>query len=376
MKNIFLLALLLSLAATSFGQKKLIKKLLSNKIDTTRKASFMPIPVLGYSQEKGFEFGVGALYSTFMDKKDTLNRSSNFSLLSSFSTKKQYNVKLSSNIYTSKNKFHLIEELQFKRIPFNFYGLGNNTLQANENKVLENQFRILLDAEKSLIPFTYTGVSLGFEHYKFTDRGSNGIFATDPAIKGKDGGSVLYIGVSQSYDTRNSNNYPTKGFFGRASYQYAPNLFSGSDFSVSQIKVTISNFWPLARHLVLGVNGFYHTVQGNNTPFYLLPQLGNDEMMRGYYRGRFRDQNLITGQAELRYRFMNRFGVVAFAGTGRVFENGDFSLQGFKPSFGAGGRYFFDPAKGLSIRLDYAVGEKLPHEKRQSGFYISLAEAF
>jgi outer membrane translocation and assembly module TamA len=73
---------------------------------------------------------------------------------------------------------------------------------------------------------------------------------------------------------------------------------------------------------------------------------------------------------------MNRFGIVAFAGTGKVFSNGNFSLDDLKPNYGVGGRYFFDTAKGLSVRLDYGVGEKKANEKRQSGFYISLAEAF
>ena len=41
-----------------------------------------------------------------------------------------------------------------------------------------------------------------------------------------------------------------------------------------------------------------------------------------------------------------------------------------------GARYFFDPEKGLSVRLDYGIGEKRANEKRQTGFYISLAEAF
>lgn len=376
MKNIFLFSILLSITANTFAQKKLIRRLLSNEVDTTRKSSFMPIPVLGYSQETGFEFGLGTLYSTYMDINDPQNRSSNFSLLGSVSTKKQYNISIKSDIYTSQNKYHLMGELKFKRTPFNFYGLGNNTLEGNENKILEDQFKVLLEAEKTLLPFTYTGISIGFENYKYTDRAPGGIFSTDANINHKNGGKVLFIGLSQSYDTRNSNNYPTKGFFGRVTYQYAPNLFSGSDFSASQLKVKVSNFIPLANRLVLGLNGIYSTLQGNNTPFYLLPQLGNDEMMRGYYKGRFRDQNLVTAQTELRYRFTNRFGLVAFAGAGRVFENGSFSFQGFKPNFGGGGRYFYDPAKGLSIRLDYGIGEKAPQEKRQSGFYISLAEAF
>lgn len=73
---------------------------------------------------------------------------------------------------------------------------------------------------------------------------------------------------------------------------------------------------------------------------------------------------------------MNRFGIVAFAGGGKVFANGNLSLDDLKPNYGVGGRYFFDTAKGLSVRLDYGVGEKKANEKRQSGFYISLAEAF
>ncbi|RZJ77247.1 MAG: polymerase, partial [Flavobacterium sp.] len=51
-------------------------------------------------------------------------------------------------------------------------------------------------------------------------------------------------------------------------------------------------------------------------------------------------------------------------------------FKDLKPNYGIGGRYFFDTAKGLSVRLDYGIGEKKPNEKRQSGMYISLAEAF
>jgi outer membrane protein assembly factor BamA len=375
-KKIALLFLFPLISLSSFAQKKLIQQLLSNKVDSTRRPSFMPIPVLGYSQENGFEFGVGALYATYIDRNDPINRSSNFLLLGSLSTKKQYNVTLRSDIYTKKNKYHLIGELKIKRTPFDFYGLGNNTMELNKNRVLEDQFKILLEAEQTLLPFAYTGISVGFEHYQYTDKDPGGIFSSTEHLSENTGGSVLFMGLSQSYDTRNSNNYPTKGFFGRITYQYAPGFLSNSEGNTSQIKVKVSNFLPLAKRIVLGLNGLYYTIQGDRQPFYLLPQLGNDEMMRGYYRGRFRAQNLIAAQTELRYRFTNRFGLVTFAGTGSVFENGDLDLKAFKPNYGGGLRYFYDPAKGLSIRLDYGIGEKRPNEKRQSGFYVSLAEAF
>jgi outer membrane protein assembly factor BamA len=376
MKKIISLLAIALIAQPLLAQKKLIQKLLSNEKDTTRKASFMPIPVLGYAQETGFEFGLGALYSFYMDRKDTANRSSNFSGTASYSTKKTYNLTLKGDAWTKGNRYHFIGEVRFKKNPFNFYGIGNNTQQINEDRLVQQQIKLLFDAEKSFVKHAYTGISLGFENYNFTDKVAGGIYTASPIIYDREGGSVLFLGASQSYDTRNSNNYPTKGFFGRVTYQYAPDVFGGNNFTGSQLKLNVRNFWPLAPKVVLGVQGIYYTIQGTQTPFYLLPQLGNDEIMRGYYTGRYRDENLMAAQAELRYRFMNRFGIVAFAGAGKVFSNGDFSIDDLKPSYGIGGRYFFDTAKGLSIRLDYGVGEQKPGEKRQQGFYISLAEAF
>lgn len=335
----------------------------------------MPVPVFRYSQEIGVEFGLGALYSTYLDRKDLSNRSSNFSAVLTASTKGQYNISLKGDIWTKKNTHHYVGELRLKRMPFDFYGLGNNTLEADKDRLIQGYVKLAFEAEKRLVPHMYTGVSMGFENYHYTDEVAGGIYETSNLIH-KIGGSVVYGGLSQSYDTRNSNNYTTKGFMGRITYQYAPDFFGGENFNGSIIKANVRNFWPLSRKFVLGVNALFHSVQGRNTPFYLLPQMGNDEMMRGYYTGRYRDRNLLAGQAELRYRYNNRFGLAAFAGTGQVFDNGDLGIRNFKPSYGAGGRYFFDPEKGLSVRVDYGIGEKRANEKRQTGFYISLAEAF
>ncbi|RWU05556.1 BamA/TamA family outer membrane protein [Pedobacter chitinilyticus] len=376
MKKISLTVLCLCMAHFSFAQGKFLKKLFSNEKDTTRKSSYMPIPVFGYAQETGFEFGLGSIYSFYVDKADTNNRSSNFFGAASYSTKKTYNVTFRGEAWTKRNEFHFIGETRFKNMPFNFYGIGNNTSHVDEDKLVQRMLKLQFDAEKAFAKNTYTGVSIGFENYRFKDSEPGGIYATGNGMHDKDGGSVVFIGVSQSYDTRNSNNYPTKGFFGRISYQYAPDLFGGENFTGSQIKVNVRNFWSLAPKVVLGVQALYHTIQSKNTSFYLLPQLGNDEIMRGYYGGRYRDENLFATQAELRYRFMERLGVVVFGGTGKVFANDDFDLKNFKPNYGIGGRYFFDPAKGLSVRIDYGVGEKRPNEKRQSGFYISFAESF
>lgn len=375
MKKIYLIIFFIALSGSSFAQMKLIKKLLSNEKDTLRKASFLPIPSFGYAQETGFQFGVGAIFGFYVDRKDTLNRPSSITLNLNYSTKKAYNMSTILDIWGKENNLHYIGELRFKRMPFNFYGVGNSTLEANKDKLIQQQFKVLLQAEKQLLPKAYSGISLGFENYEYNDLQPDGIFGSNPYYQHRNG-SVLYLGVSQAYDSRDNNNYTTKGFFIRGTYQYAPDIFSEGSFTGSQIKFDLRNFWKLSNKFSFGVQGLYNIITGKNTPVYLLQQMGNDEMMRGYYNGRFRDRNLLVAQGELRYRYNTRFGATLFGGTGTVWGNDRLTAEGFKPNYGAGLRYFFDPEKGISIRLDYGVGEKRSNEQRQSGFYISIAEAF
>jgi outer membrane protein assembly factor BamA len=375
MKKYYLIIVFALISGSSFSQMKLIKKLLSNEKDTLRKASFLPLPSFGYAQETGFQFGVGAILGFYTDRIDTTNRPSSVTLNLNYSTLKAYNMSSMIDIWGKGNKFHYIGELRFKRMPFDFYGIGNSTEEANEDKLIQQQIKVLFQAEKQLLPKAYTGASIGFENYKYRDLVADGIFSRDPYYNNRRG-SVFYLGVSQSYDSRNNNNYTTKGLFVRGTYQYAPDVFSDGNFTGSQIKIDARNFWTLNKNFAIGVQGLYNTVIGKNTPIYLLPQMGNDEMMRGYYGGRYRDENLLAFQAELRYRYSSRFGATLFGGTGTVWGIDNFSAKSFKPNYGAGFRYFFDPEKGISIRLDYGVGEKRLNEKRQSGFYISIAEAF
>jgi outer membrane protein assembly factor BamA len=370
----YVLLVLLFCSLSVQAQVKLIRKLLSEKVDSTRKASFMPVPVFGYSQETGFQFGVGALYSFYADSADTLNRSSNFSETLSYSTKKTYNLSIYGDAWSKGNLYHTIFETRFRRMPLSFYGIGNRTRRADEVRLEESEIKLLFEQEREVLKNTYSGVSLGFERYGFKDLGP--MLGPNPAMQGSKGGKVMFFGLSQSYDTRNSNNYPTKGFYGRLTYQYAPDFYGRDGFTGNRVTVNLRDFIGLSNKLVLGSQAIFQTLMSNHLPFYILPQLGSDEMMRGYYTGRYRDQNLLALQAELRYRYTSRLGAVLFLGSGTVWGRRNFGWTRVKPDIGAGLRYFYDPAKGLSTRIDYGIGEKRPNEPRQGGLYVSLAEAF
>ncbi len=376
LKNLFVSSLLILISTNGFCQMKLIKKLLSNEADTTRSSSFLPLPAIGYAQETGAELGVASLYSFYTDRKDTLTRTSRLTGIATLTTKKQSNLQLKSDIWTPQNKYHITGEIRYKNFPFNFYGIGNSTLEANEDPIGQKLFKLNAGIEKKLGKISFSGFSLAYESYRFSDKDPGGIYSSDPTIYDKDGGRVLYLGITQVIDNRNSNTYTTKGSYLKLNYSYAPDFWGGSNYSGGLVKLDLRNFNSLNKKTVLGINAHFQSIGGDTTPFYLLPQLGNDEMMRGYYSGRYRDHNLMALQSEIRLRLNPRFGMAAFAAAGNVYSNGNLKLAHFKPSIGGGFRYFYDIERGLSIRMDYAIGEQNPGEKRQSGFYLSLGEAF
>jgi outer membrane translocation and assembly module TamA len=369
-------ALLILISISTFGQRKIIEKLTSNERDSTRSASFLPLPAIGYAQETGWEFGLATMYSFYADRRDALTRNSTISTITSISTKGQSNFNIKADVWSKQNKYHYIGDARYQNFPFNFYGVGNKTKEADEDKLDMKLTRFTAEVEKRILKRYYAGINSSFENFSFRDKESGGIYTTSPALKDKDGGRVVFVGLSQIYDTRNTNTFTTKGSYVKVNYSYAPDLFKGDNFTGSLFKVDLRTFKNLGAHSVFAFQTYYQTIQGDETPFYLLPQLGNDQLMRGYYSGRYRDENLLAAQAEFRYRFMPRFGVAAFLGAGNAYKNRSLDISEFKPSYGGGLRYFFEVERGVSVRFDYGVGEKRPGEKRLSGFYISFGEAF
>ena len=374
MKRFILLSLFFSSSLAS-AQPKLLKKIFSN--DTTRHNSFLPVPVLGYSQEAGLQFGVAGIYSFYSDLKNPKNKASTIFGTGVYSTKKQSKLSLKSDVWSPSNNYHSIAEIRIANTPFNFYGLGNNTLLANEDKIIQKQFKLLTELERIVLPDFYLGLGAEYENLRFEDVETGGIFSTN-APKDRTKGQVLFLKISQLLDTRNNSTYPEKGLYLRSRFGLAPDFFGGDNFTGNRFDVDFRTFKKLGPKLILGFNVNYEELNytKNVEAFYLQSQLGGDQMMRGYYLGRYRASNLIAGQAELRYRIIPRFGLVGFGGTGMVYENPQFALKDLKPNYGLGARLFFDLEKAMSLRLDYGFGEKPAGEKRISGFYLSLGEAF
>ncbi len=382
-RSVWLLAMLTVFSQTLFAQEperkriwdhKLIKRLTSSEKDSSRSAGLMVLPALGYAPETGLEFGLAGVYNFYLNKADTGIRTSNITFIGTFTTERQTSLKLESDIWTTDNQYHYTSELRFRNFPFNFYGLGNQTHEQDEDVVLMRLVRVRFEGERRLAPNYYAGLNAAYERFAFSDMENGGIFERIPPY-GQTGGDHLLLGFSQLYDTRNINTYTTKGYYARAKYAYSPGFGGGNRFRGSQVDLDLRAFFPLSSQLTLGLNAHYKTSMGARVPFYVYRELGGDMMMRGYYGGRYRDRSLLAAQSEIRYRFHPRVGIAGFLAAGSTYHDGLQNAR-FIPSYGGGIRYFFDLEHNSSVRLDYGIGEQRPGEKRQRGFYLSLSEAF
>ena len=104
-------------------------------------------------------------------------------------------------------------------------------------------------------------------------------------------------------------------------------------------------------------------------PWCMLAELGGGYRMRGYYLGRYIDNNILSCQIEYRQRIWRRIGCAVWGGAGNVFSSFErFRWDQTLPNYGLGLRWEFK--RRVNVRIDYGFGRKT------SGLVFNINEAF
>lgn len=371
-----MILLLLTATGAGYGQEAPPGEDVPLETDTLPARTFRFLPILSYAQETSLQLGGHGLYAFSLADTDSLTRSSHVSLTALYTLNKQVILKVQSDLWSKNNTWHWAAEAGLRNFPFYFYGIGAQTRAKDQELLVEKRVTFYVSGERQIVGPYYVGLQLGVDAYRYRSLALAGRYQSDSTITGKGGGQLVSLALLQVYDSRNSVVYPTRGFLARLTAGYAPKLASQQNYRGPLLLADLRLFKSLSPAWVLGLQGVYQAYLAERVPFYLLPQLGSDQLMRGYYAGRYRDKQLGAAQAEIRFRFTPQLGIVGFLGVGTVTSQVGRLMQAWKHSYGVGLRYFVDTHQGLSIRLDYGMGQRLPNEKRQSGFYFSLGEAF
>jgi hypothetical protein len=341
--------------------------------DTSQKFRVKVIPILTLSPETSLGFGLSAFVNWDFENSSPGTSSSKGRSTFIYTLNNQFSWITYYDIFTNNNDFVFIGSISYSRFPQFYYGVGNETFENDREKYDYQRVYLNLRSRYRAYRKLYIGLAYYYNTLYNVDweAGNNSKYWNNPNLLGTNGYLVSGLGPELSFDSRDNVESPLRGNYLNFAYlNYGK--WIGSEYKYQGIVVNLSKFFPISvkRYWVIGLN-FHGEFAWGDVPFDRIPGLGGYRIMRGYYNGRYRDNNYMAFQAEWRMRIWKFIGAVAWVGTGQVgFHISDYTWAGLKPNFGIGLRFMMDKASKTNIRIDQGFGENT------NGTYFSAGEAF
>lgn len=345
-------------------------KALSDTV-SEEKNGFFILPLLYYTPDTRWALGAAGVYYFKLEarnpeEKDT--RVSNLQFLADYTQNRQLDLWGIWNIFTRNENYLFKGEARYRNFPDRFYGIGNNTSKSAEELYAYSFISLKSLVMKQVRKSLFAGLDYHIEkeyNFKYTE----GAILEKGIITGYNGSLGSAVGAVVVWDNRDNVINTYRGRLAEIStYWYSPLI--GSSFRFSYLNILYHDFWRLQGKHVLAFQTKLRLGEGT-IPFLDMSTAGNDDILRGYAKNRFRDKNFAGTQIEYRFPLFWRFGGVLFTGVGDVFNKAsDLSYRLLKYSYGGGLRFVINPAERLNVRLDYGRGTEGGY------FYFVVAEAF
>jgi outer membrane protein assembly factor BamA len=325
-------------------------------------------PYAYYTPETEFAVGGGGIW-TFYVAEDALLRPSRVAFSGYVSTTGQYQLTLEPGVYFSSNRNYARMKLFFGHYVDRFYGVGNDSPDLGVEEYGSERYGLEMELQVPPLLFGQdrTGIIVDLQNFNVIDTKENP-YLRDESLTGINGGVVVGVGFNFVEDSRDNTFFPTTGIYGQTKAIFYSRTL-GSDFTFQNLDIDMRRYLPIGDR-VLGVNVRLNMV-GGDPPFFRLPALGGQRLMRGFYEGRYRDKVYTAAQVEYRRYFRPRWGFVAFLSTGEVAASiSDVKLDELRLAGGAGLRFLINPDEKVNVRADFGIG------KDTNGVYFGIEEAF
>lgn len=336
----------------------------ANKDKPYKKFDFSIIGGPNYSEDTKFGIGLVAAGLYRMDPADSLLAPSDVSIYGNISTSGFYLIGIRGNNLWPQDKYRLLYNLNFYSFPGTFWGIGyeNGNNDDNESKFTRQQYSVKVNFLARTARNLYIGPLASYDYAEGKK------FDRIELLDGQDRVTQnLGLGFSIVYDSRDVSTAPAKGFYVKGEQRFFP-AFLGNKYAFSRTDIIFDYYKKVWKGGVLGFD-FHSQNNYGRVPWTMMASLGGSYRMRGYYDGRYRDNNIVEGQVELRQRVWRRNSIAVWAGAGNVFKDfGSFQWSQTLPNFGIGYRWEFK--KRVNIRLDLGFG------RNGNGFIFNINEAF
>lgn len=370
--NIKTVTLLMGLSCSMIAQAddhtlldRVLEKLGSSEtIDVNKTIDWGVLPGPFVNPEQGLGIGVAAvgLYTPFTWQEG--QPYSTLTVSSYASTSGSYGISLNNRTYLDDDQWRLLFQGSVSHSPGYYWGIGAKAVENNSNRTKYSAkiLQIRPTVAYQVLPDTYLKAGWQWLTYRDIDINTSSPFAADLDV-GTSSGSLIGL----EYDSRDFEPNPQSGSYINLEWSDYRHRYD-SDFNYQQWLFNLRHYQRISEQTIIAVEWFNQSFAGD-VPWFDHAQLGDDQRMRGYYQGQYRDKHYATAQLEVRHSFNHRHGMVAWLGSGATAsEFNQLVKSEWLPSVGVGYRFAFKAR--INVRIDLGMG------KHSNGFYFQINEAF
>jgi outer membrane protein assembly factor BamA len=342
--------------------------LIPDLVRQNNKSVFIPSPSITYSPETSLSLGVYIMYYFKMGVAGSCTHPSNIQFSTAYTLNKQFSAEPTWEIYSKNDNYFTTGRLLFQLFPEKFFGIGNNTKEEDAEIYSHQLLKLSAKVQKRWYDRFFFGPQAHMQ-YMFNVATSPDGQLSKHTISGSEGAYAAGLGFAATWDSRDLMLFPQRGLYADFGSTFFSSIF-GSQYKFQQYTLDVRKYYSFGKRRVLAFQA-YTQHNTNDPPFRMLALMGNSQLMRGYYQGRYRERDYFAAQSEYRFPVYKRFGMTAFAALGQVAHSyKKMAINQFWPAYGVGLRYLYNKSENINIRVDLGFGPGM------NGQYVTIGEAF
>lgn len=354
--------LLLCVLALFFLQNKADAQF---KQDTTKRINYAAIPMLNYDPQLGLNLGFMAQMYYKVNLKDTISPSSSTGMFGMYTTNKTHFLGFFQKLYLKEDTWRFMFAAGSGTMNFQFWQdipiIGGQFIDFSTDALF-----VMFRPERKIYKQLYAGLSFTYAKVKTEYDFPEGVHDSLRF----DERNMNSLGYLFNYDVREHQLNPYGGFNVEFKNNFYREWMNNTD-NFDKYELTYNHYYQIRNketHIL--ATRIKANISAGAVPFQGQNVVGRDDI-RGYTSGKHRDNQIYTMQAEYRWRFYKKFGMVGFFGLASAVEKaGDIISSELLPGAGVGFRYMMIPKERINIGFDIAAG------KDDWGLYFRIGETF
>ena len=316
---------------------------------------FAGIPIVNY--DPAFEWNFALLANAFfkVTPTDTISPLSMAGGMVGYTTNKSWYWALYTRLYMDEDNYRITLAYGDASINFQYYEELVSSF-IGFNSVYDVFF---FEAQRRV----YNRWYLGVKYVNLKARTAYDIEGVDPTLT-----NMNNLGLVVSHDTRDFIYNPNNGNYMNFKTAHYRETW-GSDFKFDDYQFDLTKFFNIDTTRVIAAR-FSAFVATGDVPFEGQHVVQRDDI-RGYTDGKHRANQVYALQAEYRWNFYKKWGMVAFGGIATAVDSPkEIAWNGLLPGGGVGIRYMAIPSEKINIGIDIAKGID------DWGLYFRIGETF